>query len=66
MATNEKEFMFKKLQKVENYKQCNRDMTFALQDAKLWDYIIGSAKRLPELNETKDVDEDRKECIYQQ
>ena len=65
MATNEKEFMFKKLQGAENYKQWNRDMTFALQDAKLWDHIMGSARRPPELKETKDDDEDRKKRIYQ-
>ncbi len=64
MATNEKEFTFKKLQGAENYKQWNRDMTFALQDAKLWDHIMGSARRPPELKETSDDDEDRKERIY--
>ena len=65
MATNKKEFMFKKLQGAKNYKQWNRDMTFALQDAKLWDHIMESPRRLPELHETKDDDEDRKERIYQ-
>ena len=40
-------------------------MTFALQDAKLWDHIMGSARRPPELKETSDDDEDRKERIYQ-
>ncbi len=65
MAINEKEFLFKKLQGGENYKQWNRDMTFALQDAKLWDHIMGSERRLSELKETKDDDGDRKERIYQ-
>ena len=65
MATNEKEFMFKKLQGAENYKQWNRDMTFALQDAKLWDHIIGIARRPLELKEMEKNDEDRKEGIYQ-
>lgn len=65
MSPNEKEFTFKKLRGAENYKQWNRDMTFALQDAKLWDHIMGSAKRPPELKETSDDDEDRKERIYQ-
>ena len=40
-------------------------MTFALQDAKLWDHIMGSARRPPELKETSNDDEDRKERIYQ-
>ncbi len=66
MVTNKKEFLFKKLHGAKNYKEGNRDMTFALQDAKLGDYIIGSARRLPELKEIKDDDEDRKERIYQQ
>ena len=40
-------------------------MTFALQDAKLWDYIMTSAKRRSELKNTKDNDKDKKERIYQ-
>ena len=40
-------------------------MTFALQDAKLWNHIIGSARRPLELQETEDNNEDRKERIYQ-
>ena len=65
IATNEKKFMFQKLQVAENYKQWNRDMIFALQDAKLWDHNMGSARRPTEFKDTKDDDEDRKECIYQ-
>ncbi len=60
MATNKKEFMFKKLQGAKSYKQWNKDMTFALQDAKLWDQIMGSARRPPEHKKTKDDYEDRK------
>ena len=41
-------------------------MTFALQDAKLWDHIMGSSRRLPELKEILDDNEDRKEHINQQ
>lgn len=41
-------------------------MTFALQNTKLWDYIIGSAKRPSELKETLDDNKDRKKRIYQQ
>ncbi len=40
-------------------------MTFALQDAKLWGYINGSARQPPELKEKLDDDEDKKEHIYQ-
>ncbi len=40
-------------------------MNFALQDAKLCDHIIGSARRPPELKETSDDNEDKKERIYQ-
>ena len=40
-------------------------MTFALQDAKLWGHIDGSARRPPVLKEKPDDDEDRKERIYQ-
>ena len=65
MLPNEKEFLFKKLQRVENYKKWNRDMTFALQDAKSWNHIMGSTRRPPELKETLDNNKDRKECIYQ-
>ncbi len=65
MATNEKGFMFRKLQEAENYKQWNQDMIFALKDAKLWDHIMRSARRPTELKETKNDDEDRKERIYQ-
>ncbi len=65
MATNGNEFTFMKLQRVENYKQWNRNMTFALQDAKLWDHIMGSARRPKELKETSDDDEHKKERIYQ-
>ena len=34
-------------------------MTFTPQDAKLWDYVMGSAKRLSKLKEIKDDNEDR-------
>ncbi len=57
--------MFKKLQGAENYKQWNRDITFALHDTKLLNSIMGSARRPPELKKTKDDDEDRKERIHQ-
>ena len=40
-------------------------MTFALQDAKVSDQIMGPVRRPPELKETKNNDEDSKEHIYQ-
>ncbi len=57
--------MFKKLQGAENYQRWNRDMALALQDTKFWHHIMGFARRPPELKETSDDDEDRKERIYQ-
>ncbi len=65
MATSEKKYKFKKLQGAENYKQWSRDMTFALQKAKLWEYISGPAIRPPELKSKADDDEDRQERIWQ-
>ncbi len=40
-------------------------MTFALQEAKLWEHISGTAMRPPELKSHLDDDEDRKEQIWQ-
>ena len=57
--------MFKKLQGAENYKQWNRDIIFALQDAKLWGHIDGLARQTPELKKTLEDSKDRKERIYQ-
>lgn len=37
-------FLFKKLEKAENYKYWNYYMSFALQDIKLYDQIHGLAK----------------------
>ncbi len=66
MATSEKEYKFKKLQGAENYKQWSRDMTFALQEAKLCEHISGTAIRSPELKSKDDDDEDRQQQIGQQ
>ncbi len=41
-------------------------MSLALQEAKLLEHIMRSAKRSQELKETIDNDEDKKECIYQE
>lgn len=65
MATSEKEYKFKKLQRAENYKQWSRDMTFALQEAKLWEHISGIAMGPPELKSRAGNDEDRQEWIWQ-
>lgn len=66
MSSNKKEFTFKKFQGAENYKQWSRDITFTLQDAKLWGHIDRSAREPPELSEILDNDKDKKERIYQQ
>ncbi len=63
MATSEKEYKFKKLQGAENYKQWSGDMTFAFQEAKLWEHISGKAIRPLELKSKADDDEDRQERI---
>ena len=65
MATSEKEYKFKKLQGAENFKQWSRDMTFALQEAKLWEHISGTAMRPPTLKPQTDDDEERQERIWQ-
>lgn len=65
MSLNKKEFAFKTLLEVENYKQWSRNTTFALKDKKLWDHINGSARRPSELRKTLDISKDRKNRIYQ-
>lgn len=65
LSSNKKKFSFKKLQRAENYKQWNRDMTFILQDTILWEYVMGSARRPSELKEKLNNNKKRKECIYQ-
>ena len=65
MATNKKGFMFQRLQGAEKYKKWNRDMAFVLQDVKLLDHIMGSARAMQELKKTKNFDKDRKKRIYQ-
>ena len=39
-------------------------MTFALQEAKLWEHISGTVMRPPELKPHKNDDEDRQERIW--
>ncbi len=65
MAINKEGFIFKKLQGAYNYKKWTQNMTFALQDAKLWDHIIATTRRPPGLEKTEKDNKDRKKCIYQ-
>ncbi len=63
MATSEKKYKFKKLQRAKNFKPWSRDMTFALQEAKLWEHISGTAMRPPELKSHSNDDEDKQKQI---
>lgn len=66
MSPNEKKLLFKKIYGAENYKYQNQNMIFALQDVKLWDYIMGFIRKPPELKEISNDNKDKKKCIYQQ
>lgn len=59
MATSEKKYKLKKLQKTKNFKQWSRNMTFALQEAKLWKHISRKTMQPPELKFWSDNDEDQ-------
>ncbi len=48
MATSEKEYKFKKLQGAENLQRWSRDMTFAFQEAKLFQHISGADMQPPD------------------
>ena len=61
----EYEYSFKKLTGSINYKQWTRDMSFALEEAKLWDHVLGTAIPPPTLVATTNDDEERAERIYQ-
>ena len=43
------DYSFKKLTGSTNYKQWTRDMSFALEEAKLWDHVLGTAIPPPTL-----------------
>ncbi len=58
-------YTFAKLSGSANYKKWSRKMTFALQEAELWGYIIGNRKKPRELTVKKDDDKDRLEKIDQ-
>ncbi len=58
------EYTFKKLQGSHNYKQWTRDMSFALEEARLWRHVEGTANAPPALKAKADDTEDRMEKIY--
>ena len=66
MASDSKnDYSFKKLTGSTDYKQWTRDMSFALEEAKLWDHVLGTAIPAPALTAKDDDDEERVERIYQ-
>lgn len=66
MASDSKhDYTFKKLTGSANYKQWTRDMSFALEEAKLWDHVLGTSTPPPTLLPKNDDNEERTERIYQ-
>ena len=66
MASDSKhDYTFKKLTGSANYKQWTRDMAFALEEAKLWDHVVGTASPPPALVPKENDTEERSERIYQ-
>ena len=61
---NRHEYTFKKLQGSHNYKQWTRDMSFALEEARLWKYVEGTAVAPPLLKPKKDDSEDQMKKRY--
>ena len=57
-------FTFKKLQGFHNYKQWKRDMGFALEEARLWRHVEGTAVSPPSLKANEDDSENRMEKIF--
>ncbi len=58
------EYIFKKLQGPHNYKQWTRDMSFALEEARLWRHIEETAVSPSPLKAKEDDSEDRMEKIF--
>ena len=58
------EYTFKKLQGPHNYKQWTRDMSFTLEEARLWRHVEGTAVSPPALKAKEDDSEDRIEKIF--
>ncbi len=52
------EYTFKKLQCSHNYKHWSRDMSFALEEARLWRHVEGTAVAPPLLEARPDDNED--------
>ncbi len=61
---NRDEYTFKKLQGPHNYKQWTKDMSFSLEEARLWRHVEGTAVSPPPLKAKKDDSEDRMEKIF--
>ena len=58
------EYTFKKLQGPHNYKQWTRNMSFALEEARLWRHVEGTTVSPPALEAKEDDSEDRMEKIF--
>ncbi len=58
------EYIFKKLQDSHNYKQWTRDISFTLEEARLWRHIERTAIAPPLFMPKGDVREDGMEKIY--
>ena len=58
------EYTFKKFQDSHNYMQWSRDMSFALEEARLWRHVERTAVAPPSLEAKPDDNEDRMERIY--
>ena len=60
----ENEYTFKKLQGSHNYRKWTQDMSFALEETRLWRHVEGTAVALPLLKPKEDDSEDRMEKIF--
>ncbi len=65
MTPIEKEYKFKKLQKAKKFKQWNRNITFAFQEAILLEHILGIAIQPLKLKSHLDNDKDQQKWISQ-
>ena len=65
MTRDDVQYFFAKLKESTNYKKWAREMTFALQSAKLWDLIIDDRKQSRRLESRKNDDENRQDKIDQ-
>ena len=58
------EYTFKTLQVSHSYKQWTRDMSFSLEEARLWRHVEGMAVSPPPFGAKKDNGEDQMEKIF--